>query len=156
VALDTDMAGYAAARLLSQLMNGEKMVGQEIPVRPMHIVTRMSSDLLAMTDGDVAAAVRFIRQSPDRMIQVDDVVAATSVSRRVLEKRFKSILRRSVYQEIRRVRVNHIIQLLTGSNLRITEIAVKAGFDGVEHISRYFRKQTGMSLREYRKQHAPK
>lgn len=154
VALDTDSAGHAAAKLLDQLMHGAQMAGQEVPVHPTHIVTRMSTDMLAVADREVAAAVRFIRRNPNHMIQVDDVVGATSISRRVLEKRFKAILRRSVYQEIRRVRVNYIIRLLVGSSLRITEIAVKAGFDGVEHVSRYFRKETGMSLREYRKRHA--
>ncbi|MBN1361225.1 MAG: DNA-binding transcriptional regulator [Sedimentisphaerales bacterium] len=154
IALDTETAGHEAAKLLDQLMSGEQMAGQEIPVHPTHIVTRMSTDILAVSDRDVGAAVRFIRRNPNHMIQVDDVVQATSVSRRVLEKRFKAILRRSVYQEIRRVRVGYIIQLLVGSNMSITEIAVKAGFDGVEHVSRYFRKETGVSLREYRKRHA--
>lgn len=156
IALDTETAGHEAARLLDGLMKGEPMTGQQIPVRPTHIVTRMSTDILAVTDTDVAAAVRFIRRHPNRMIQVDDVVEATNVSRRVLEKRFKGILRRSVYQEIRRVRVNYIIGLLVGTDMSITEIAVKSGFDGVEHISRYFRKETGTSLREYRKKHVPR
>jgi LacI family transcriptional regulator len=156
IALDTETAGHEAARLLDQLMKGGQMAGQEISVRPTHIVTRMSTDMLAVTDRDVGAAIRFIRRNPNRMIQVDDVVRATDVSRRVLEKRFKAVLRRSVYQEIRRVRVSYIIELLVGSNMSITEIAVKAGFDGVEHVSRYFRKEAGVSLREYRKRHAPR
>lgn len=156
IALNTEMAGHDAAQLLDRLMSGEKMAGQEISVRPTHIVTRMSTDMLAVTDPEVAAAVRFIRRHPSRMMQVNDVVEATNVSRRVLEKRFKAILRRSVYQEIRRVRVSYIIELLVGTDMSITEIAVKSGFDGVEHISRYFRKETGISLREYRKRRGPK
>lgn len=156
VALNTEMAGQEAAELLDRLMGGEKMAGQVIGVRPTHIVTRMSTDMLAVSDSDVAAALRFIRRHPSRMIQVNDVVEATNVSRRVLEKRFKAILRRSVYQEIRRVRVNYIIELLVGTDTSITEIAVKSGFDGVEHISRYFRKETGVSLREYRKRRGRK
>ena len=155
IALNTETAGHEAARLLDRLMSGEKMAGQEIRVGPTHIVTRMSTDMLAVADREVAAAVRFIRRHPNRMIQVDDVVDATNVSRRVLEKRFKAILRRSVYQEIRRVRVNYITELLVGTDMSITEIAVKSGFDGVEHVSRYFRKETGISLREYRKRRGP-
>jgi LacI family transcriptional regulator len=115
----------------------------------------MSTDILAVTDPAVAAALRFIRLNAHQMVQVDDVVEATNVSRRVLEKRFKAVLRRSVHQEIRRVRVGHIVQLLVGTDMRIREIAAKSGFDGVEHISRYFRHETGISLREYRKRHAP-
>ncbi len=156
IALNTEAAGHEAAQLLDALMKGGKLAGQTIWVRPTHIVTRMSTDMLAVTDPEVAAAIRFIRRNPNRLIQVNDVVRATSISRRVLEKRFKAVLRRSVYQEIRRVRVNYIIQLLLGTDMSVTEIAGRSGFEGVEHIARYFRKETGMSLRAYRKKHAPR
>jgi LacI family transcriptional regulator len=155
IALNTEVAGHEAAELLDGLMKGGPMTGQKIWVRPTHIVTRMSTDILAVSDAEVAAALRFIRRHPNRFLQVDDVVQATNVSRRVLEKRFKTILRHSVYQEIRRIRVDHIIQLLLGTDMSITEIAVRSGFEGVEHISRYFRKETGVSLRTYRKKYAP-
>ncbi|MBN1844327.1 MAG: DNA-binding transcriptional regulator [Sedimentisphaerales bacterium] len=153
IALNTEAAGYEAAMLLDHLMKGGAMTGQEIPVRPVHIVTRMSTDILAVTDPDVISALHFIRLHPNRLIRVNDVVRSTNVSRRVLEMRFKASLRRSVQQEIRRVRVNHIVQYLVGTDLSITEIAVQCGFGGVEHIARYFRKEMGMSLQEYRKQY---
>ena len=156
IALNTEGAGYEAARLLDHLMKGGRMAGQAIPVQPTHIVTRMSTDILTVTDPEVAAALRFIRRNSNRLIQVDDVVEATTASRRVLEKRFKAVLRRSVHREIRRVRVNNIVQLLVGTDLSITDIATHCGFDGVEHIARYFRKETGVSLREYRRRHAPR
>jgi LacI family transcriptional regulator len=154
MALNTEVAGHDAAKLLDQLMTGDRMTGQTIYVRPTHIVTRMSTDMLAVTDPAVSTALQFIRHTAHQMIQVDDVVDAAQVSRRVLEKRFKAVLRRSVHQEIRRVRVDHIVRLLVGTDMRIREIAAKSGFDGVEHISRYFRQETGLSLREYRKRHA--
>jgi LacI family transcriptional regulator len=156
IALNTEGAGYEAARLLDRLMQGVRMAGQVIPVAPTHIVTRMSTDMLAVTDPEVAAALRFIRRHANRLIQVDDVVEATATSRRILEKRFKAILRRSVHQEIRRIRVHGIVQLLVDTDLSVTDIAAHCGFDGVEHIARYFRKETGTSLREYRRQHAPR
>jgi LacI family transcriptional regulator len=156
IALNTETAGYEAARLLDELMKGGAMTGQVIPVQPTHIVTRMSTDMLAVTDPDVAAALGFIRRHANRLIQVDNVVEATAASRRVLEKRFKAILHRSVHQEIRRIRVNNIVRLLVGTDLSVADIAAHCGFDGVEHIARYFRKETGVSLREYRKRHAPR
>jgi len=156
IALNTDPAGYEAARLLDDLMHGGAMTGQVIPVQPTHIVTRMSTDMLAVSDPDVAAALRFIRRHVNRLIQVDDVVEATAASRRVLEKRFKAVLHRSVHQEIRRIRVTNIIRLLVGTDMSVTDIAAHCGFDGVEHIARHFRKETGVSLREYRKRHAPR
>jgi LacI family transcriptional regulator len=156
IALNTEGAGYEAARLLDRLMSGGEMAGQILPVHPTHIVTRMSTDILAVADANVTAALRFIRRSANRPLQVDNVVEATNVSRRVLEKRFKAVLRRSVHQEIRRVRVHNIIQLLVGTDMSIADIARHGGFDGVAHIARYFREETGVSLREYRKRHAPR
>jgi LacI family transcriptional regulator len=157
IALNTEGAGYEAARLLDQLMKGgAAMAGQVIPVQPTHIVTRMSTDMLAVTDPDMAAALGYIRRNANRLIQVDNVVEATTASRRVLEKRFKAILHRSVHQEIRRIRVNNIVRLLVGTDLSVADIAAHCGFDGIEHIARYFRKETGVSLREYRKRHAPR
>lgn len=151
VALGTEAAGYEAADLLDHLMKGGKMAGQKIPVLPTYIVTRVSTDITAVADPEVASAMRFIRQHTDSAIQVRDVVNATTVSRRALENRFRAALRRSIHQEIRRVRVNYIIQLLVGTNMTIKEIALQSGFDSVWHIARYFRKITGVSLREYRR-----
>ena len=151
ISLNIEAAGFEAASLLDSLMSGEKMTGQIVEVSGTHIVTRQSTDLLAIQDKDICAAIRFIRLNISCRLQVDDVVGATTVSRRVLEKKFRSTLRRSLYQEIRRVRVNYIVELLVSTNMSISEIALKAGFGGIEHVSRYFRKETGMSLREYRK-----
>ncbi|MBN1805410.1 MAG: DNA-binding transcriptional regulator [Sedimentisphaerales bacterium] len=155
IALSTEAAGYKAAELLDRLMKGEKVSSQIIKVSPTYIATRLSTDILAITDPEVTTAVRFIRDNANRFMQVGDVVEATTLSRRVLESRFRTILRRSIHQEIRRFRVNYIIQLLLGTNLTVTEIAQRSGFNGFEHISRYFRKQTGMSLRDYRKKYTP-
>jgi len=154
VALTTEPAGYAAAELLDRLMRGEKMMGQRITVFATHIVTRTSTDITAVIDREVAAAVRFIREHADGAMQVGDVVNATMVSRRVLENRFRAALHRSIHQEIQRVRVNHIIQLLVGTDTTIKEIARRSGFESPWHIARYFRRLTGLSLREYRSKHS--
>ncbi|MDH7599422.1 MAG: DNA-binding transcriptional regulator [Sedimentisphaerales bacterium] len=150
IALSTEAAGYATAELLDRLMHGEPMSGQRIMVYPTHVVARVSTDITAVTDPEVAAAVCYIREHADRPIQVMDVVRATAVSRRVLENKFRTALRRSIHQEIQRVRVNHIMQLLVDTDLAIKEIARRAGFDSPGHIARYFRRVTGVSLREYR------
>lgn len=154
IALTTEAAGYAAAELLDRLMHGEPMAGQRITVYPSHVVTRVSTDVTAVTDPEVAAAVCYIREHADQPLQVEDVVRATSVSRRVLENRFRTLLRRSIHQEIQRVKVNYITQLLVDTDLSIKEIARRCGFDSPGHIARYFRRVTGVSLREYRHRYA--
>lgn len=152
IALNTEIAGFEAAQLLEELMSGRaRMEGQTILVTATHVVTRQSTDILAVKDEEVRSAIHFIRNQGHHALAVDDVVAATTVSRRVLEKKFRAILRRSIHCEIRRVRVQYIQRLLVGTDMSVAEIAVKTGFDGIEHIARYFRKETGVSLRDYRK-----
>jgi len=155
IALSTRKAGYKASELLDKLIKGkEKMRGQKIPVRPTHIVTRQSTDILAIDDPAVSTAVKFIRENAKKALQVGDVANAASISRRVLEKRFRKLLNRSVFEEIRRVRTRHCIKLLLETNMSISEIADALDFRGVAHISRYFRKEAGMSLTDYRKKYA--
>ena len=151
VALNTEYAGYAAAELLDRIMHGEKMKGQEIPVMGTYVALRQSTDCLFVSEPNVAAAVRYIRQYAKKKISVKDVVKQTSISRRALELKFRETIHRSILQEIRRARIELICQLLLETNLSISEIISLFEFTDVEHISRYFRKEKGIGLREFRK-----
>ena len=156
IPLNAKRAGYEAAELLDKLMAGEKMAGQRIIDRPTHVVARQSTDILATEDRDVAQAMRFIRQHAKDVIGVTDVVYAVALSRRVLEKRFRRILGRSVLDEIRRVRVAQVARMLVETNLPISRIALALGYPSVKHIARSFRKEKGMTPLAYRKQYGPK
>lgn len=151
IALNTEHAGYAVAELLDKLMNGEKMDGQEIRVTATHVVRRQSTDIIFVEDADLSNAIKFIRQNSKNKIRVNDVVKQTCLSRRSLESRFRKHIRRSIQEEIRRVRTDLITQMLIETNLSISEITSMFNFTDVEHISRYFKKEKGMGLREFRK-----
>ena len=153
VALNLEYAGFASAELLDMLMNGEKMNSQEIRVSATHVVRRQSTDCLFVEDSNVANAIHFIRQNSKIKICVSDVVKQTSLSRRALESRFQKKLHRSILQEIRRARIEQMSQLLIETDLSISEIISLFNFTDVEHVSRYFRKEKGMGLREFRKLH---
>ncbi|HDQ45941.1 MAG TPA: helix-turn-helix domain-containing protein [bacterium] len=155
IALNVESAGFEAAKLLDELIIQKEMTGQQIIVSPTHVVQRQSSDILAVNDPEVASAIRFIRKNAKNKILVNDVVRATCVSRRSLEQRFRETIRRSIYDEIRRVRVESISRLLIETDLPVSHITSLFNFTDVEHISRYFRKEKSISLREYRKRFRP-
>ena len=157
VALNLERSGYEAAELLDKLMAREiKPAEQKIVVQPAQIVPRQSTDVLAIDDSDVANAVRFIRQNAKDRIQVSDVVNAVGVSRRGLERRFRRVLSSSVLDEIRRVRVEHVAQMLMKTNLSIGQISLALNFPSIEHISRFFSQEKGMSPLAYRKKYGGK
>jgi LacI family transcriptional regulator len=153
IALNVESAGYKAAKLLDQMISDKKIEGQEILVSPTHVVQRQSTDILAVNDPEVAAAIRFIRENAKEKIFVRDVVKTTRISRRALEQRFRETIHRSIYDEIRKVRVELIANLLIETDLPISHISSLFNFTDTEHISRYFKKEKGIGLREFRKLH---
>ncbi len=153
IAINTIKAGYEAAELLDNMMSGKKITKDKILVTPKFVISRQSTDILAIEDNYVAEAVNFIRQNCQRPLQVNDVVEAVSLSRRGLEKRFRTTLGRSVLVEIRRMRVAKITQMLLETNLSVSKIALTFGFGDAHNISRYFKKETGMSLIQFRKKY---
>lgn len=153
IALNTQRSGYEAAELLGKLMSRKriKMANRTIVVHATHVVTRQSTDIMAMEDRGVVEAVRFIRRHAKEIIQVSDVVEAVAVSRRSLEQRFRRELGRSVLNEIKRARVDQVARMLVETNLSVSQIAFALGYTGVENIARYFRSEKGMSPVAYRK-----
>jgi len=154
--LNFERAGYESAELLDKLMAGEKMSGQSILVPATHIVTRRSTDILAIEDPDVAKALSFIREHARESIQVADVADMVALSRRSLERRFRKILGRSVHDEIGRTRIDQVLRMLLETNLTVSQIALRLGYPGVDHIARDFRRVKGVSPAAYRKQYSSK
>jgi LacI family transcriptional regulator len=153
VALDVDKAGFKASELLDRMMAGQKLPPQTVTVHPNRVVTRQSTNVVAVEDKLVSQALNFIHQNAQRLIQVEDVVKALSVSRRNLHDKFMKTLGRSVFDEIKRVRIDLISQMLIETDLSISDIAFSLGYDNTNHIARYFKQKMGLSPLEYRKHH---
>jgi len=85
---------------------------------------------------------------------VDEVAQHAGLSRRVLERRFRSEIGHSVLEEIRRVRTDQIAKLLLETTWPVSRIAETLGFDDVQHFARYFRSGRKMSPLAFRKLNA--
>jgi LacI family transcriptional regulator len=156
VAIQFERAGYAAAELLAQLMRRRKAPDRKIVVRASHVVTRRSTDIVAVDDPQLAAALRYIRENARRVVTVPEVARNAGLSRRVLEKRFRRLLRRSALSEIRRARVAELARRLIETNEPISRIALDLGFGGAEHVARYFRREVGVTPRAFRREFGPR
>ena len=154
IALNFQWAGYEAAALLDKMMAGQDVGNEKIVYGPTHVEVRMSTDILAMEDRELAQAISFIRRHANRPIRVEQVVATVAVSRRNLERRFHKVLGRSIYAEITRVRVEEIAKLLVETNQPVSSIAYALGFPGVHNLSRVFSREKGVSPAAFRKENA--
>jgi LacI family transcriptional regulator len=153
ISLSLEKSGYEAAKLLDQLMSKKLTTPYNILITPTHVATRRSTDTLAIDDKEVAAAVRFIKNNIKKNLCVSDVVNNVALSRRVLEKRFRKLLNKSIHVEIKQNRIKLIEQMLYDNTMSIIEIAHELSFDDVTHFSRYFRKEKGISPNKYRKKY---
>jgi LacI family transcriptional regulator len=150
---DTRRIGFEAAVLLDKMMRGYVPTEPRLLIDPLRVVTRQSSDVLAIRDQEVAAAMKFIRERACDGISVDDVVATVPVSRSTLERRFIKGVGRSIKAEINKVRIRRIKELLINTDYKLGAIANKVGFAHAEYMSVLFREAVGVTPGQYRKEH---
>jgi LacI family transcriptional regulator len=154
VALDAFHAGFQAAEALDDLMSGKpRDTDRVIIAQATHVVTRQSSDVFAVEDKDVRAALRFISENSRKAIQVKDVAEECGFTTRIIQKKFKYYLARSVSDVIDRARRELICRQLIESPKTISQIAYELDFISENHFSRYFRRLMKMSPTNYRRRH---
>lgn len=155
IVFGTENAGYEAAKRLDIMIEGkgDHNDNSNIFVQPVKIFQRQSTSLFAVEDPVVAEAINFISRNEKKPIQVSDVSDHTCVSSKILQKKFKQSLGRTVHAEIRRFRANYIAKLLLETNLTVSEIAYSMGYTCDNHMSRFFQKVKGMTITQYRRKY---
>ena len=151
VDVGADRIGYEAARLLDRLMNGEQVPKTIVELSPRGLVVRQSSDLVAISDRHVAAALRLIRQRAAENLAVSDLAEALDVSRSTLERRFFALLGRTPKQEIIRVRLALAKDLLIQTDLPLATIAARTGLRSPGYFSEVFREKIGCTPGAFRR-----
>lgn len=142
--------GTAAAEMLEGMIGGAAAPLQPLLLPPTGIVTRQSSDFFAITDPDVKLALQFIAGNAVRKIDVDDVVNATTVSRRALERKFQEFLKRSPLDIIRKTRLLQACRLLVHSDHSISQVAQRSGFGSTAKLYLSFQAEFSMGPLTYR------
>lgn len=150
---DLERIGYEAAALLDRLMGGATAGPEPILVEPLGIVTRLSTEIVAIDDPAVAKAVRLIRQNACDRKGIDHLAERIGVSRRVLQRRFKTLTGRTLQDEIAGAQLARLMQLLAETDLKLETVAAKAGFAYIGYMCSFFKKKTGMTPGEYRRLH---
>jgi LacI family transcriptional regulator len=152
IAVPSQRIGFEAARLLDRLMAGEECEPGPHLLAPLHVVSRHSTDVTAVEDETVQAALQYVREHAWASISVAGVADAIAVSRRLLERRFREILGRSVLEEIHRLRVDRAKELLVDTHLPIETVAAQSGFSSTRRLDVVFGKLAGTSPTSYRRQ----
>lgn len=152
IVLASEQIGEESVRVLDKLMLNKRVSADSIFIPPISIINRLSTDTLVVEDPHFVEALRFIRKHAESGIKVDDILQVVPVSRRLLEQRFQRYLKCSPADEIRRVRLERVKELLVSTGNSLEQIAEATGFRASSHLCFAFRKATGQTAREYRQQ----
>lgn len=153
-----ERGGYEAAALLDKLMAGraarrgiERPNDRTILIPPAGIVTRRSTDVIAVADATVRQALKFIDRNLDKAIGAPQIANELGIRRAELDTIFRTQLARSVGEEIRRQRFARVKLLLETTDLSVSKIAGATGYCTPSHLTNAFKAAFGLTPKAWRK-----
>jgi LacI family transcriptional regulator len=149
---NTRQISYQAAAILDTMMAGKRVSSKPILIPPLAVVRRHSTDVLAIADARLRRVVRHMRKHADQAQRVEEMAKMAGMSRRELERRFMQALGRSPKQEILRIRLQRVKELLAETDSPLYQVADQAGFQYPEYLNTLFKRKTGQTMRAYRRQ----
>lgn len=150
IILNAEASGFEAAAQLDRMMRGLKPQTMTIPIPVPGVAVRQSTDRFAVADPQIRKSLHFMQANCCTGLKVDAIARAAGLSRRVLELRFRKALKRSVGDELLRMRMETARLLLRESDLPISRIAEETGYSEAKHLTRAFRSLTGTTPSAYR------
>ena len=104
-------------------------------------------------DFDFALVLHYIQQNY-RTVTLSSLAKTFHFSETYMSKLIRKKLNQSFTEVLRALKMNHAIDYLMNTSMKISEIAEAVGYDSVDHFSRTFRKVYGVPPQEYKKNHA--
>lgn len=149
------MQGYFSGEKKKRI---EYRISIEITSIWYQMILNMEEELRNPSKGTVRKQERtrrmltFIHENYMNPIHLSDIAASASVSQGECCRCFQEVVRESPGQYLIDYRLSRAMEWLSGTEWSITEIALNAGFSDSSHFIQSFKKKTGMTPVEYRKQ----
>lgn len=148
------LIGYKAACAMHRMLDGEDLAGQDQFFPPIDVVTRTSSDLIAVDDPLIAQALRLMRSKAVEGLTIEDTLNELLISRRKLEIGMRKAIGLSPAQVLMNEKLNNAKRLLTEGNASISDIAHQCGFSSQSRLTKAFHHEVGTTPRDFRKRYS--
>jgi len=147
-----EQLGYAAARVLNNLMSGRQAkTGAPFLVKPVKVVERESAVASAPAAHLLSRATAYIRKNAAKGIKVKDVASFLGVSRRLADLRFQQFSGETINETITRHRLDAVKKFLATTNRPIKTISEECGYTDPSYLKVLFKRRFGCTMREWRK-----
>jgi LacI family transcriptional regulator len=147
-----EMVGYRGAELLDRMMHGKHVPKEPIRIQPSGLITRKSSDLIAVNHPGIARSLRFLMEHFHEPIGVDDLARVAAMSRRGFHQAFMEHIGHPPGSELHRVRIERAKKLLVTSSEKTDVIGELCGYSNANSFWVAFRQAVGMSPKQYREE----
>lgn len=150
IQVDIEEGGRQTAALLERLVTDPSAPVKDVVLQPMKIVNRMSTAAFATQDQQILRAILFIHRNVRKKISVADVTAEAALSRRLLERRFKDVTGKTLYEYITELKLKDFAEQLVETDEQVMTIALSMGENDTKSISRRFKQLYGCTPLQWR------
>ena len=145
--------GYEGARMLDELMSGNRLAARTRRLPPGEVMERASTNAFGSSDPLLKKALVFMAGNLSRSIGSAEIAEGIGVTRAQLYACFAANHSCQVNAELMRQRMTAAKALLRSGNQAIADIAAKVGFCNASYFIATFRRRTGLTPLAYRKVH---
>lgn len=120
----------------------------------MKLLTGLCSDRMQdrTVSDEVQTVKRFIENNYQRDLNMDDIAASVFRSNDYVQKQFKQVYGMTPYSYYMELKLECAKNLLLQTNLSVGQIAEKLGYKSDRYFSARFRRATGVTATQFRKQ----
>lgn len=101
-------------------------------------------------DFDFSLVIHYIQHNY-RVVTLSSLAETFHFSETYLSKLIRRKMNQSFTEVLRSLKMNHAMEYLNNTDMKVSEIADAVGYDSVDHFSRTFRRVYGMPPQEYKK-----
>jgi YesN/AraC family two-component response regulator len=105
-------------------------------------------------DFGFSTILQYIQQNY-RTVSLSSLADTFHFSEAHLSKLIQHNMNESFTEVLRQLRMNHAVELLIHTTMKISEIADAVGYVSIDHFTRTFRRTFGLTPRAYRAMHRP-
>lgn len=143
-------AGRMAVEMLARQFENPQCPGERLYYGSTELASRGSTLLLNTNDYHIRRAIERILRDSCSGLTARQVLADFPYSRRLAEQRFRAVTGVSIGERILEVRFQEVMRLLRDPARPISLIATSCGWNSDSFLKRYFKRRTGLSMREWR------
>ena len=163
--LDIPYRHFSINKDFKKLLDNLFLVGseKESPLQRIKIYSLASQILLSILDAskgglqnnksdEILKAITFIKKNLDQVFSIENLADHVHLSVSHFKVKFKNEMGTTPADFVQRQKISKSEKLLCDSNLNITEIAYSLGYPSSQHFSSVFKRYTGKSPSEFKKQ----